>query len=67
MHRISPRTRRTWCHDPDGKVLHRLGLGPGDAAHYLVRPDGHIGYRSSGTDLAGLDGYLRHWLSPPEN
>ena len=40
-------------HDASGKVLRRLGLGAGEAAHYLVRPDGHIGYRSSGTDLAG--------------
>ena len=33
------------------------------AAHYLVRPDGHIGYRSGGTQLLGADRYLSRWLS----
>ena len=28
----------------------------------LVRPDGHIGYRSGGTDLRGLEHYLARWL-----
>ncbi len=62
LHRISATDAPNVLHDPGGKVLHRLGVGPGEAAHYLVRPDGHIGYRSSGTDLVGLDGYLRRWL-----
>jgi FAD binding domain len=65
VHRISTADAPNVVYDPGGKVLRRLGLGPGDAAHYLVRPDGHIGYRSSGTDLTGLDRYLRQWLSPP--
>jgi hypothetical protein len=29
---------------------------------YLVRPDGDIAYRNSGTDLAGVTRYLAHWL-----
>ena len=40
----------------------RLGVGPTDTAHYLMRPDGHIGYRAGGTDVAGLRAYLSRWL-----
>ncbi|MFU8875371.1 FAD-dependent monooxygenase [Micromonospora sp. SL4-19] len=46
----------------DGPALHRLGLAPGMAGLCLVRPDGHIGYRSGGGDLTGLAVYLRRWL-----
>ncbi len=53
-HRLGMRTAAT--------ALRRLGLGADDAAHYLVRPDGYIGYRCAGTDLAGLQAYLRRWL-----
>jgi len=49
-------------HDADGGAHRRLGLTPGDIAQYLVRPDGHIGYRSGGTDLNNLRIYLRRWL-----
>ncbi len=51
-------------HDPDGTALRRMGLDPAGrhAAHYLVRPDGHIGYRAGGTDLTGLHAYLARWL-----
>ena len=31
-------------------------------AHYLIRPDGHVGYRAAGTDLDGLQRHLAHWL-----
>jgi 2-polyprenyl-6-methoxyphenol hydroxylase-like FAD-dependent oxidoreductase len=50
--------------DADGTALRRLGLDPAgrQPAHYLVRPDGHIGYRAGGTDLTGLDAYLARWL-----
>ncbi|MEU4641033.1 FAD-dependent monooxygenase [Micromonospora sp. NPDC023814] len=44
------------------EVLRRLGVGPGAHASYLVRPDGHIGYRAGGTDLTGLRAYLVRWL-----
>jgi 2-polyprenyl-6-methoxyphenol hydroxylase-like FAD-dependent oxidoreductase len=47
-------------------ALRRLGLTPADTAQYLVRPDGHIGYRSGGTDLAVLTGYLNRWLPVPQ-
>jgi 2-polyprenyl-6-methoxyphenol hydroxylase-like FAD-dependent oxidoreductase len=45
--------------DPDHQALHRLGLGPDATAHFLVRPDGYIGYRARGNDLGGLRAYLR--------
>jgi 2-polyprenyl-6-methoxyphenol hydroxylase-like FAD-dependent oxidoreductase len=52
-------------HDPHGHALHRLGLTSNESAQYLVRPDGHIGYRASGTDVDGLARYLRRWLPGP--
>src|SRR5262245_31804726 len=49
--------------DAGGGLLRRLGRGR--PAQYLVRPDGHIGYRCAGTDLGGLTSYLARWLPPP--
>jgi hypothetical protein len=46
--------------DLDGQTFTRLGVT--DAAQYLIRPDSHIGYRSSGTDLDGLRNHLTRWL-----
>jgi hypothetical protein len=43
-------------------ALHRLGLTRDDEATFLVRPDGHIGYRGASNDRAGLADYLRAWL-----
>jgi len=51
-------------HDPDGQALRRLGLSAREIAQYLVRPDGHIGYRAGGKDLAGVAAYLARWLLP---
>jgi 2-polyprenyl-6-methoxyphenol hydroxylase-like FAD-dependent oxidoreductase len=65
VHRLSATAAPGVLHDPDGRTLRRLGLATGDTAVYLVRPDGHIGYRSGGADPAGLAGYLRRWLTPP--
>jgi len=47
-----------WVDSTPG-ALRRLGLVEGETAHYLVRPDGYIGYRARGTDLGGLEAYLR--------
>ena len=44
--------------DHTGEVWRRLGLRDPSVVHYLVRPDGHIGYRSGGTDLSGVHAYL---------
>ena len=49
--------------DPAGGLLHRFDRGR--PAQYLVRPDGHIGYRCAGTDLRGLTSYLARWLPRP--
>jgi hypothetical protein len=43
--------------------VHRVD-GWHDGAVYLVRPDGHIGYRGGAADAAGLAGYLTRWLPP---
>ena len=48
--------------DPDGRLLHRLGVVPGAASQYLVRPDGHIAYRAGAGDLGGLVRVLDRWL-----
>jgi 2-polyprenyl-6-methoxyphenol hydroxylase-like FAD-dependent oxidoreductase len=48
--------------DPHRQAQRRLGLSPGSVAQYLIRPDGHIGYRAGGSDLTGLDRYLHRWL-----
>jgi 2-polyprenyl-6-methoxyphenol hydroxylase-like FAD-dependent oxidoreductase len=64
VHRLSARNEPEVLHDPHGRALRRLGLTSGDTAVYLVRPDGHIGYRSGGHSLAGLIYYLRRWMPP---
>jgi 2-polyprenyl-6-methoxyphenol hydroxylase-like FAD-dependent oxidoreductase len=63
VHRLALQPGPGVLHD-DGTLLRRLGLGsaPRTAAQYLVRPDGHIGYRAAGTDLAGLQAHLGRWL-----
>jgi 2-polyprenyl-6-methoxyphenol hydroxylase-like FAD-dependent oxidoreductase len=38
-------------------------LGIERAGQYIVRPDGHIGFRCAGTDLSGATEYLNAWLS----
>jgi 2-polyprenyl-6-methoxyphenol hydroxylase-like FAD-dependent oxidoreductase len=55
---------RRVLHDPDGVAFRRLGLAATDTAVYLVRPDGYIGYRSGGPDLAGAVAYLGRWVPP---
>jgi hypothetical protein len=46
-------------------TLERLGVARGASALYLVRPDGHIGYRCSGTNAGELARYLDEWLPRP--
>jgi 2-polyprenyl-6-methoxyphenol hydroxylase-like FAD-dependent oxidoreductase len=59
IHQLTPRPAPEALVD-NGQALARLGVN--DTAQYLVRPDGHIGYRSAGTDLHGVAAYLAHWL-----
>jgi hypothetical protein len=47
-------------HDVDGQAFARLGVER--TAHYLVRPDGYVAYRSGSADLNGLQHYLGRWL-----
>jgi 2-polyprenyl-6-methoxyphenol hydroxylase-like FAD-dependent oxidoreductase len=61
VHRLSRDREPGVLHDGTGVALRRLGATP---VHYLVRPDGHIAYRSAGLDLTGVRAYLSRWLTP---
>jgi 2-polyprenyl-6-methoxyphenol hydroxylase-like FAD-dependent oxidoreductase len=61
VHRLAREPAPGVLHDLYGQAFARLGVD--GAAQYLVRPDGHIGYRSDGTELVGVDRYLARWLS----
>jgi hypothetical protein len=60
VHRLAREAAADVLHDVRGEAFVRLGVE--QSAQYLVRPDGYIGYRSSGTDLRGLQLYLARWL-----
>jgi hypothetical protein len=45
--------------DSEHAVLRLLGIETGDSAHYVIRPDGHVGYRARGNNLAGAREYFR--------
>jgi 2-polyprenyl-6-methoxyphenol hydroxylase-like FAD-dependent oxidoreductase len=62
VHHLTREATPGALHDLDGQGFARLGVD--GAAQYLVRPDGHVGYRCGGDDLAGLQRYLAHWLPP---
>jgi 2-polyprenyl-6-methoxyphenol hydroxylase-like FAD-dependent oxidoreductase len=61
VHNLTREAEAGALQDVDGQALARLGVN--ETAHYLVRPDGHIGYRAAGTDLNGLRHYLVRWFS----
>jgi 2-polyprenyl-6-methoxyphenol hydroxylase-like FAD-dependent oxidoreductase len=63
VHHLTHEAAPGALHDVDGQAFARLGVE--QAAHYLVRPDGHVGYRAAGTDLDGLQRHLAHWLPNP--
>jgi 2-polyprenyl-6-methoxyphenol hydroxylase-like FAD-dependent oxidoreductase len=60
VHRLAREAGPGVLHDIRGEAFARLGVER--AAQYLVRPDGHIGYRSGATDLGGVERYLARWL-----
>jgi 2-polyprenyl-6-methoxyphenol hydroxylase-like FAD-dependent oxidoreductase len=60
VHHLTRDATRGALHDVDGQAFARLGVK--GTAQYLIRPDGHIGYRSGGTDLNGLQRYLTRWF-----
>jgi 2-polyprenyl-6-methoxyphenol hydroxylase-like FAD-dependent oxidoreductase len=61
VHRLGTEPSAAALCDPGGATLARLGVRNG--AQYLVRPDGHVGYRCAGFDLDGLERHL-HWSLP---
>jgi hypothetical protein len=58
VHRLTRNDAPGVLHDHTGEASRRLRLRDSAQVHYLTRPDGHIGYRSGGTDLAGVHAYL---------
>jgi hypothetical protein len=48
--------------DDGGDAFRRLGVD--DAAQYLVRPDGYIGFRCAGRALDAVEQYLDQWFAP---
>ena len=60
VHRLGTDPLPGQLSDPSGAALARLGARNG--AQYLVRPDGHVGYRCAGFDLTGLERHLARLL-----
>jgi 2-polyprenyl-6-methoxyphenol hydroxylase-like FAD-dependent oxidoreductase len=60
VHRLSGDAEPGVLHDVDGQAFFRLGVDR--SAQYLVRPDGHVGYRCGGTDLRGAERYFTRWF-----
>lgn len=60
VHEIGAEAVTHALRDPSGTLLRRLGACPG--AQYLIRPDGHVAYRSGGTDLGHVLLHLARWL-----
>ena len=59
IHRLAKGTRPA----APGVNDHVLALlGAEDGAQYLVRPDGYIAFRCSGSDLSGVLEYLNEWF-----
>jgi hypothetical protein len=50
--------------DSSGDAFTRLGVD--GHATYLIRPDGHVAFRSGGTDLRGAAAYLTRWFTPAQ-
>ena len=51
--------------DERGEALARLGVD--HAAQYLVRPDGHVGFRCGGLAFDALESYLAEWYAPRQS
>jgi 2-polyprenyl-6-methoxyphenol hydroxylase-like FAD-dependent oxidoreductase len=64
VHRLTRDERPGALHDVRGEAFARLGVER--AAQYLVRPDGHVAFRSASTDLEQVGAYLDRWLPPQE-
>lgn len=51
--------------DVHHEALTRLGVE--DTAQYVIRPDGHVGFRCAGTDMKGAREYLERLFTPRAN
>lgn len=61
LHRLDRRPGEGALWDPSGTALGRLHARAN--THFVVRPDGHVGYRADHRDLTGAASYLSRWLS----
>lgn len=62
VHRVTGEETAGALLDHEGLAMRRLGVREASHAHFLVRPDGHVAYRSGDADLAGLLAYLERWF-----
>jgi 2-polyprenyl-6-methoxyphenol hydroxylase-like FAD-dependent oxidoreductase len=60
VHRLTREPGADVLHDERGDALRRLDAEEG--AQYLVRPDGHVAFRSGRSHLAQASGYLQRWM-----
>jgi 2-polyprenyl-6-methoxyphenol hydroxylase-like FAD-dependent oxidoreductase len=60
IHRVTKHSRSTFL-GADDRVLAMLAAQ--HVAQYLVRPDGYIAFRCSGSNLDGIVKYLSEWFS----
>jgi hypothetical protein len=61
MHRLDRRPGPAVLCDRSGTALRRLHVR--GSAHFVVRPDGHVGYRADDRDLTGAQTYLARWTT----
>ena len=62
VHRVSRDNGPNVLYDHTGDASRRMGLRDATVVHYLIRPDGYVGYRGEGNDLAGVHAYLEDQL-----
>jgi 2-polyprenyl-6-methoxyphenol hydroxylase-like FAD-dependent oxidoreductase len=60
VHRLTRDPGADVLRDERGDALKRLDADGG--AQYLVRPDGHVAFRSGGSHLVGAGEYLHRWV-----
>jgi hypothetical protein len=60
VHRLTREAEDGALRDTSGEAFARLGVQ--STGVYLVRPDGHIGFRAIGPNLELLNRYLETWL-----
>ena len=63
--RLTRHSERGALVDTTGEAFARLGVD--DAAQYLVRPDGYVGFRCAGQAFGPLESYLAEWYAPMQS